>query len=160
MKRSYPDAKVPADNNGYSVEVDRENRAWFGMEGGIFYFNGVRIRRVGTEDGQPVPATYDLWTDDEGVLWAATAKGLYRRVARSPFDTPVGEEPFYFEHLPLIPSFEPVLTRVIGTFDGRLFMASQRGLFVRSPDGRVQQYTAKHGLPDSQGCYGDARSKA
>ena len=134
-------------NLAYTVEVDRENRAWFGTEAGVFYFNGVRIQEVKDLGATSLPPTYDFYVDDLGTLWVATASGLYRRRARLSDEIALGEPPFEFEHISFIPGFEPTLTRLTGSADGRIYGASPRGLFVRSPDGHVHQYTSKDGLP-------------
>jgi hypothetical protein len=137
-------------NQIYSVEIDRENRAWFGTEAGLFYFDGIRIRPVYTTEGASLPPVYDLFVDHYGVLWIATAQGLYRRLARSLAEINFNEAPFEAEHLSLIPGFEPSLTRIQGTFDDRIFAASPRGLFLRSADGITRQFTRLDGLPSTR----------
>lgn len=137
-------------NEIYAVEVDRENRAWFGTEAGVFYFDGVRIRPVYGQFNQSLPPTFDLFVDHLGTLWAGTSKGLFRRLAKPAGEVGLGEAPFEFEHLSLIPGFEPMLTRVKGSVDGRIYAASPRGFFVRSPDGQTQQYSERDGLPSNR----------
>jgi ligand-binding sensor domain-containing protein len=137
-------------NNTYAVEVDREGRAWVGSEGGVWRFDGVRFNEVYDLNNTPLPSTYDLYTDQAGVLWAATARGLYRRLALNPATLAEGDAPFAFEHISLIPDFEPALTSLTTSTDGRLLMGSARGLFVREVSGEVRQYTAQDGLPATE----------
>lgn len=137
----------PLGNEVYDVIVDRENRGWFATGKGIFYFDGVRIVKVTLEGGQSLPECYSFFIDDQGTLWVGTARGLYRRIQRPRDELVTGEAPFYFVQESLIPDFEPVLTQLAGSFDGRLFAASPQGLFVRSPDGSTRQYTAQEGIP-------------
>lgn len=137
-------------NNCFAVELDREGRAWIGAQGGVWQFDGVRFREVYTLNNQPMPTTLDLLTDRDGILWAATTSGLYRRVSLNPVDIVEGGSPFAFEHIELIPNLEPVLTSLTQSGDGRLLMGSSRGLFVRAVDGITTQYTAHDGLPATE----------
>ena len=137
----------PRANHAYSTVVDRENRGWFGTEGGIFYFDGVAVREVTIKNGGALPPTYALYLDDQGTLWAGTSNGLYKRQARTRLELVSGEAPMDFVHVSLIPNHEPVITQLAGSFDGRLFAASPQGLFIHSADGSARQYTSRDGLP-------------
>ena len=137
----------PSANHVYATVVDRENRGWFGTEGGVFYFDGVAVREVLIKGGGAMPATYALYIDDDGVLWAGTSKGLYRRQPRTRLELVSDEAPMDFIHVSLIPNHEPLVTQLTGSFDARLFAASPQGLFVRSADGSTRQYTSRDGLP-------------
>ena len=137
----------PIANEAYAIEVDRDNRGWFGTAGGVFYFDGVQVREVFTSEGDSLPETYALHVDEQGRLWAGTALGLYYRAARDRDVIGVDEVPFEFIHEPLIPHYEPTITQLASAFDGRLFAASPQGLFVRALDGSTRQYTAREGLP-------------
>jgi len=134
----------------FAVEVDREGRAWVGARGGVWRFDGVRFYAVGDLSGAPLPPTYDLLTGAGGVLWAATAEGLYRRVARAAGALGPGEDPLAFERVSLSPELEPPLTALAQMTDGRLLAASPRGLFVRAPEGAARQYTDADGLPSAE----------
>ena len=94
-----------------------------------------------------MPETYTLHVDDAGMLWAGTSRGLYHRQPRPRAEVQAGETPFVFVHDPLIPDHEPVLIQLASAFDGRLFMASPQGLFIRAFDGSTRQYTKRDGLP-------------
>ena len=118
-------------------------------KGGI-HFDGVAVREVRIKNGGALPATYALFLDEGGTLWAGTSNGLYRRQARTRLELVADEAPMDFVHVPLIPDHEPMITQLAGTFDGRLFAASPQGLFVLSADGSARQYTAHDGLPSTR----------
>jgi ligand-binding sensor domain-containing protein len=134
----------------FAVEVDREGRAWVGARGGVWRFDGVRFHAVGDLSGAALPPTYDLLTGAGGELWAATAGGLYRRVARDPSTLPAGVDPLAFELVSLVTGGEPTLTALAQMTDGRLLAASPRGLFARTPQGVTRQYTEADGLPSAE----------
>ncbi len=121
-----------------------------GAQGGVWRFDGVRFHAVGDLGGAALPPTYDLLTGAGGELWAATAAGLYRRVARDPAALPAGEDPLSFEPVSLVAGSEPPLTALAQMTDGRLLAASPRGLFVRTPQGAARQYTERDGLPSAE----------
>lgn len=137
-------------NQIYAVVIDLENRAWFGTQDGIYYFDGIEIRPVYDENQQRLPPIFDLFVDQKGVLWAGSSQGLYRRTLLNRNQVAFNEAPFEMEFLSLVPDFEPTLTRIKGSADGRIYAASPRGLFVRSPDGKSYQYTYQDGLPDNR----------
>ena len=83
-----------------------------------------------------------LFEDRAGDIWCGTRNGLYRVEAKA------GEVKFTFIDLGVPDQFED---RYIECFledhRGALWVGSRKGLFRRWPDGRVEAYTNREGLP-------------
>ena len=101
-----------------------------------------KVRRFGAAEGFKTGSAFAVLVDRSGWLWAAGFRALYR--ARTGTLTP------HFEALNL-PGTNPG-TWYFDLFeasDGRLWVASSSGLYVRETTGEWKNYTRKDGLRNS-----------
>ncbi|HET8677831.1 MAG TPA: two-component regulator propeller domain-containing protein, partial [Blastocatellia bacterium] len=94
-------------------------------------------------DGEPSASVIKtLFQDRSGAIWVGTWRGLYR------LEQIGAEVRFHFVELGMPPS-EPqrhVIRNMLEDHQGALWMTTDCGLYRRWPDGRVDRFTANHGL--------------
>jgi ligand-binding sensor domain-containing protein len=141
----------------------RKGELWIGTNGGLVLFNprGAPAARIvfANEKAGPGPmftvvvpegedrqsrAITVLYEDREGTLWCGSMKHLYRLERHdSQFNLISVDLGGVDGHSKDVFVFDLLEDR-----NGSLWVASFGGLFRRLPDGRVQHYTRRDGLPD------------
>lgn len=84
-----------------------------------------------------------IYEDHAGTIWCGTYAGLFR------LDQINGQWLFSFVDI-ILPAGvykEPLPKAILEDRQGALWIATESGLYRRRPDGVVEQYTAKEGLP-------------
>jgi signal transduction histidine kinase/ligand-binding sensor domain-containing protein/CheY-like chemotaxis protein len=108
-----------------NILQDRTGYIWSSTENGLFRYDGRRFREF--KDGLPATRLDTLHLSPDGVVWVAGPGGVSRLV---------GDQ---FQPVPLtsIPEVRGVATAQGVTVDrqGRVYVASRRGLVVGVPDG-------------------------
>lgn len=80
FERYQPREGQFASSNLWALRVTSDGAVWVGYRiGGASVLHKGRVRNYGVEDGLPASSVADLEEDAAGNIWAATAKGLYRR---------------------------------------------------------------------------------
>lgn len=117
---------------------DSRGFLWVGTMSGLYRGLGERFERFGEADGLPDETIQSLLEDRQGRLWVATRRGVaWREQGRfrpAAFSRPV--QIFGRRALALSP-------------DGRIFAATEQGLFSSSAEGFVR--FEPHPLPDPPG---------
>jgi signal transduction histidine kinase len=115
-----------------ALAADASGGFWLGNDKSLRYYarEGGRLRRARE---YPSPFVNHLCLDDEGQVWAATAKGLLR-VSDSGIES--------------LPAFEDLfLYAMVPDARGRLWASSTQGVYVWDPrTGERRHFTPLHGL--------------
>lgn len=130
---------------------------WVATRGGLCRFNPNSSRS--RNPAEPMFVVYHpneslqasfitvLYEDHTGTLWVGTTRGLYR------LEETDGQVKFHFVDMGMpTETFDGSLVESIrGDRRGALWVGAQgSGLYRRLPDGSVQRYTTRHGLPDNR----------
>jgi ligand-binding sensor domain-containing protein/two-component sensor histidine kinase len=139
----------------------REGDYWVATGGGLCRFNpkGIPDRRttIAEQEGAAPEAMFTVYfpgedaasrevtsllQDRAGVIWCGTARGLYRAEQRG------GRLVFEFIDLGL-PGHNPTVTSMIEDRRGTLWIASAWGIYRVLPEGSIEHYADRNGLPSS-----------
>lgn len=131
----------PAPRSVEAILQTRDGYLWFGMNEGLFRFDGLAFQILEPQGPSTGSATYvtALAQDAEGTLWAGSAgNGLLRLqdglLVRVGADQGLTNGQIRALHL---------------TTDGRLWIGTDGGgVFVRDPDGQFRNFGADQGLPE------------
>lgn len=145
FRHHVDDPRSLPSNSIYALNVDRAGRLWIGS-----VFSGLSRYEPATDNfsqWRHADDRFDSLSSDEvwalaqtpdGALWVATQAGLDRL-------RPDGQG---FDHLRLdggvqnagsgVPSGFGTTRALLAEPDGRLWIATEQGLFLRLPDGRIQ----------------------
>ncbi|HYC62588.1 MAG TPA: two-component regulator propeller domain-containing protein [Thermoanaerobaculia bacterium] len=123
-----------------TISQDRRGEIWFGTRTGVHRFDGTGTFRYTAEQGMPDGAVSQLFEDDRGFFWIATAKGV-ARVAREELDTVFRQgtstvHPVVYGVSDGMPSVEcsfGVSPSGWYASDGRIWLSTARGLAVLDP---------------------------
>jgi signal transduction histidine kinase/CheY-like chemotaxis protein/streptogramin lyase len=124
------------DPGAYSVHVDPDGVLWYGCGQRICSQQGTRTRVWGRESGLPAGPWSSLVTDSEGVLWARSAVGLWKRAHGATRFEPSGR--------PLPKDSKSM--RLYAGADGLLGVPTNDGLLFRDKRG-WQSIHRDQGLP-------------
>src|SRR5262249_44299214 len=139
----------------------REGEYWVATGAGLCRFNpkGIPGQRNTIAEQQPGaceamftvyfpgedPGSRDvtsLFQDRAGVIWCGTASGLYRADRR--------DGRFVFEFIDLgLPGPNRIITSIIEDRRGTLWIGSARGIYRILPEGPIEHYADRNGLPSS-----------
>ncbi len=108
---------------------DRTGFIWVGTQNGLFRYDGRRFVHFGVQQGLPGAGIESLYQTDDGTLWVGTSSGLARR----PLSV-LENRPFEVVKLPEDGSYVQ-RNALAGDSKGRLYVGTQKGFAVGTPDG-------------------------
>ena len=117
----------PIASDATDLFEDRDGVLWAASDRGLYFRDGERWQRIGSEHGLPGDGVVALLEDPEGALWIGTAyAGLARWLGRDRFSawTPATGLP------------DEVVWAIERSSDGHLAFGTQRGLALLASDGR------------------------
>ena len=141
---SYGKTDGLTNSNVTGLLVTREGELWVGTSGGLFRFRPTgqpRFLSYLSKADFDASSIYGLAQDRSGMIWIGTEGGLYYLDPHSDSTQPPapmdagGSKPW---HTPV--------TALLADREGTLWIASG-GLYRRWPDGRIERYDDRLGLP-------------
>ena len=171
--KAYTMADGLPRNDIRCIRRDSRGFLWFCTGEGLSRFDGYTFTNYGVEQGLPDPGVTDFIESRSGDYWVATANGLCRFNPKPPQGSPgslLGQDasrrPMFEVFRPgtelnreLIPSrgerFDLIAQDVgrapvdvlLVDHEGALWIATQQNLLRRRPDGQMERYTQRDGLP-------------
>lgn len=127
-----------ADNQVYTLFVDRDGRLWVGgVASGLSRYEPASggFRHWAHDDAQPASLSQnEVWSiaqTPDGRLWVATQGGLDR----------LRTDGHGFEHMPGDAAGGGMgpTRALLAEPDGRLWIGTERGIYLRQPDGRLRR---------------------
>lgn len=97
--------------NVRAIAQDTEGMLWFGTDGGLVRYDGLRLERIAL--GGPSPSVRALAVDAKGNLWAGTDAGAFVRRAQV--------------FLPVPTTADHPVTAILPEASGAVHLASERG---------------------------------
>lgn len=137
-----PTERLPVDDAGYALLVDRKDRVWIGHRGGVCYSDQGNVKTFTVKDGFRSTEVRALTEARDGSVWIGGTDGaVYRhkdgQLCEFRATDSLARQPAW---------------SLLGDADGSVWIGTFRGGLLRLKDGQFTRFTTQHGLPSDTIC--------
>jgi len=151
FRKQLPPERLNSQLDHIPFIRDKEGIFWFAQADGGLYRIDPNSRNwthynhdPSQADGLPDIHTKALFCDSRGRIWLTSWAGLSRIIPDPVSDTAISFDNSYITELHL-----GQCIRVTEDKQGNIWAGTFKGVLVLKPDGNIEKYTSKDGLPDN-----------